>query len=588
MADPNNPVANTRTESAIPKEHGARPRWLRFGSALISVALATLACLLLDPILSAHPHYLWYLCTFMFTAWYGGVGPACLHLVLSPLALAFFVLDPPFDIRVESPSDQFGLMLYCITAIALFIHSRAGGFMRQIVKSSLEQGPLREMPRRVDEIEVKLAKSTAQAELAEQRLTVQFRVSQILSGAACIKDAARPILQSICETLGWEIGQFWLLGGHARYLQCIESWAQSTDTAEEFQKASDRFRFSKGEGFPGRVWSAGSVVWISDMAQDLDLPRWNLAAKAGLHEAIGIPIRNGVQFLAVMEFMSRAIGKPDVQLNKTMSSIGQQISQFIEGKHAEKTVQEHHDDRQLARQIQEGLLPTVMPAVPGFQIAGRSQFATEVGGDYFDFMPMQVECEDCLGIVVGDAAGHGLASALLIAETRAYLQALSLTLNQPDKMLALANRRLANGSNGIHLVTLLLVRLDPGRKALIYAGAGHCPGYILDPQGQTKVVLASDGLPLGVSLSSEFSASSEVALEIGDLIVLYTDGIVETFSPEGKLFTSERLLASIRQHRERRPDEILDALFLAATDHAQGADQADDATAVILKVEATR
>jgi phosphoserine phosphatase RsbU/P len=228
-----------------------------------------------------------------------------------------------------------------------------------------------------------------------------------------------------------------------------------------------------------------------------------------------------------------------------------------------------------------------MPTVPGFQFAGRAQFATEVGGDYFDFMPMQVECEDCLGIVVGDAAGHGLASALLISETRAYLQALSLTLNQPDTMLALANRRLANGSNGIHLVTLLLVRLDPRKKALVYAGAGHCPGYVLDHRGRTKTILASDGLPLGVNLSTEFSASSEVALELGDLIVLYTDGIVETFSPEGELFTSERLLASIRQHRERSPDEILDALFHAATDHAQGAVQLDDLTAVIIKVEAT-
>jgi hypothetical protein len=217
---------------------------------------------------------------------------AFLHLVLSPLALAFFVLDPPLDIRVDSPSDQFGLTVYCITAIALFIYSRAGGFTRQIVKSSLEQGPLREMPRRIDGIEVQLAKSTAQVEKAEQRLTVQFRVSQILTGCDCIKDAARPVLQAICETLG------------------------------------------------------------------------------------------------------------------------------------------------------------------------------------------------------------------------------------------------GNRSRGC----------------------------------------ASTGLPLGVDLSSEFPASSEVALELGDLIVLYTDGIVETFSPEGNLFTSERLLASIRQHRERSPDEILDALFHAATDHAQGAD----------------
>jgi len=359
--------------------------------------------------------------------------------------------------------------------------------------------------------------------------------------------------------------------------------------AQEFQRASNQYTFSKGEGFPGRVWSADSVVWVPDMAKDYDLPRWKLATKVGLHEAIGFPVRNGVAFLGVMEFFSRENGEPNDQLVQMMTSIGSQISQFIERKRAEKTVENLNHDRSLARQIQEGLLPTIMPTVPGFQIAGRAHFATEVGGDYFDFMPMQVACRDCLGIVIGDAAGHGLASALLIAETREFLPGLALTLNQPGTMLALANRRLANGTNGTicHFVTLLLIRIDPRTKVLVYAGAGHCPGYVLDHQGQTKAILTSAGRPLGVDSSSEFPESSEVALEPGDLIVLFTDGIVETVSPDGKLFRSERLLASVRQHRERSPEEILNGLFQAVTDHAQGAVQSDDATAVIIKIEAT-
>jgi serine phosphatase RsbU (regulator of sigma subunit) len=325
------------------------------------------------------------------------------------------------------------------------------------------------------------------------------------------------------------------------------------------------------------------------MAKDCYLARWDLATKVGLHEAIGFPVRDGAAFLGVMGFLGSKIGEPDQHLVQMMACIGSQISQFIERKHAEKALQEHYHERRLARQIQEGLLPTVMPAVPGFQIAGRALFATEVGGDYFDFMPMPVACQDCLGIVIGDAAGHGLASALLIAETRAYLHALALTMHQPDKMLALANRRLANGTHGdsSHFVTLLLARLDPCKKVLVYAGAGHCPGYVLDHQGRTKAVLTSAGRPLGVDSSSEFPASSEVRLEPGDLIVLFTDGIVETASPDGRLFKGDGLLASVRQHRAGSPDEILNALFQAATDHAQGALRSDDATAVILKVEAT-
>src|SRR5271157_2730474 len=117
---------NTRTVAALPKEQGARPRWLRYGSALVSVALATFACLLLDPFLSAHPYYLWYVCALLFTLWYGGVGPALLYLFLGPVALAFFVLYPRFSLSIESPVDQFGLFLYCMTALILLLYHQAG------------------------------------------------------------------------------------------------------------------------------------------------------------------------------------------------------------------------------------------------------------------------------------------------------------------------------------------------------------------------------------------------------------------------------------------------------------------------------
>jgi serine phosphatase RsbU (regulator of sigma subunit) len=574
-------------EAALAKKHGARSRWLRYGSAFISLAVATNATLLLDPILSRHPYYLWFVCALLFTAWYGGVGPATLNLLLGPVALAFFVLHPRFDIRVESLEDQSGLLLYSMTALAMLLYSKSGGIIRSIVKSSLEQTPLQEMPRLMAEIETQLAYYVAKSELVERRLTAQFRLARILTDTNCVEEAIRPILQVVCESLGWEVGLCWLVDRHAGKLQNIESWGRRTEKAEEFQRASKQFTFSKGEGFPGRVWAADSVVWVSDTAKDFDLPRWKLATKVGLHEAIGFPLRDRIEFLGVMEFIGREIGEPNEHLVETMASIGNQVTQFVERKHAEKLVREQNHDRRLARQIQEGLLPAVMPRVPGFQIAGRVFFATEVGGDYFDFMPMPVRCDDCIGIAIGDAAGHGLASALLIAETRAYLNALALTLNEPGKMLALANRRLTSKTNGDHFVTHLLVRLDPRKRVLTYAGAGHCPGYVLDHQGQTKAVLTSTGMPLGVDFASEFPASSEVALEPGDLIVLFTDGVVETQSAKGQLFGSERLLASIHQHRERSPDEILDALFQAVTDHAQGSDQSDDATAVILKVEAT-
>jgi K+-sensing histidine kinase KdpD len=93
MVELNSPGGNIRIEAAI--KRGAPPRRLCYGSAIISVALATLVCLLLDHFLPRHPYYLWFVLAFLFTAWYGGRGPAVFNLVLAPASLAFFVLDPP-------------------------------------------------------------------------------------------------------------------------------------------------------------------------------------------------------------------------------------------------------------------------------------------------------------------------------------------------------------------------------------------------------------------------------------------------------------------------------------------------------------
>lgn len=565
-----------------------RPRWLRYGSAPLSVAAATSASLFVDPLLPDHPYYLWFVSALVFTCWYGGVGPAFLNLLLGPLALAFFVLHPRFSIRVDSPIDQFGLLLYTMTALVLLLAHQSRKAIEGVAATFARQRSLEETTRGVNEIEALLANHIKNSAMAERRRNAHCRVSQILMSATDVGIAIRLILQAVCEAVGWEVGLFWLVDRSAGKLHCIESWGRRTDVAAEFDRASREYKFSKGEGFPGRVWIADDVVMVPDMAKDADLTRWRLAADVGLHQAIGFPVRQGEELLGVMEFIGRDIGDVSEQLVELMNSIGSQLSQFVELRNAERAIREQNLDRHLARRIQEGLLPKAMPSLPGFRFAARVSFASEVGGDYFDFMPMTVKCQDCLGLAIGDASGHGVAAALLIAETRAYLQALALMLHEPGTMLALANGRLAHQIESDHFVTHLLVRVDPVKRVLVFAGAGHCPGFLLDQQGRTKAVLASAGPPLGVDRASTFSTSSEIALDPGDLMVLFSDGLSEASSPEGQMFGERRLLDLVRQHRKSSPDEILDALFQAVTNHSHRAVQSDDATAVVLKVEATR
>jgi PAS domain S-box-containing protein len=257
---------------------------------------------------------------------------------------------------------------------------------------------------------------------------------------------------------------------------------------------------------------------------------------------------------------------------------------ITEKKQADQELRRQEADLRIARVIQQGLLPKARPGVAGLQIAGRLATAEQVGGDCFDFVPLPGEDRGSLGVFVADASGHGLGSALLMAQAHAYLRALSLTCADVGTLLTLANRRLTEHIDSDLFVTVLFVRLDLHNRYLVYAGAGHCPGYILDRQGRAKAVLASTGCPLGVNPASEFPTGPPATLEPGELVLLFTDGIVEAAASAGGQFGLERTLGIVRAHQREAPEAILDALFGAVGDFS-GQQLRDDITAVIIKAE---
>jgi serine phosphatase RsbU (regulator of sigma subunit)/putative methionine-R-sulfoxide reductase with GAF domain len=419
---------------------------------------------------------------------------------------------------------------------------------------------------------------------AERRLAAEHAVGQMLAVSSSLNDAASAILRAVCESLGWDVGIVWAVDRGANVLRCVEVWHSPGAEVTAFEHDTRRRTYPPGDGLPGRVWAEKTLAWVPDLAAEATLPRAPVAVGAGLHGAVGFPVRNGAEFLGVMEFLSRGIRQPDGELIEMMTSIGSQITQFIERRQAEGELRRQEEDRRIARRIQEGLLPKAMPTPPGFVLGGRSAAAQDVGGDCFDFVPLRAGGGECLGVLVADASGHGIAAALLMAETRAYLRALGLTCAEVGTLLTLSNQRLASDLLADHFVTAFLLRLDPRTRSLLYASAGHCPGYVLDRQGRTKAVLASTGCPLGIDPASEFPTGPATTLEPGDLVLLFTDGIVEAMSPEGKQFGVERTLGIVRAHQREAPEAILDALFHAVGDFS-GHPLHDDITAVILKAE---
>jgi serine phosphatase RsbU (regulator of sigma subunit) len=415
---------------------------------------------------------------------------------------------------------------------------------------------------------------------AQRRLAAEHAVARILAKSVSLPEAAPDLLQALAQSLGWDVGILWTAGRDAEVLRCLEVWHAPGVAIPAFERVSRQGSFSPGIGLPGRVWASGGPVWIPDVARDANFPRAPIAAREGLHAAVGFPVRNGVGSLGVLEFFSRQIRQPDEELLQMMTSISSHISQFIERMSAEQALFRKEAELGIAQGIQQGLVAKVPPALAGFDIAGLSHCADQTGGDYFDFFPLLGSCQ---GIVIADASGHGLGPALVIMQTRASLRAFALTHEDIGRIAALVNRRLAEDVGDAYFVTLFLARLDPRTRSLLYTSAGHMPGFLLDRSGGVKAVLSSTDFPLGIAPEADFPTAPEVTLEPGDLLLLLTDGVVEARAPDGTAFGLERAIDIVRVYRRDTAAQIVSNLYHAVRAFAHNQPQVDDITAVVIK-----
>lgn len=246
-----------------------------------------------------------------------------------------------------------------------------------------------------------------------------------------------------------------------------------------------------------------------------------------------------------------------------------------------KMAQAREVEMSLARAVQQKLYPLGAPELPGFDLAGAAFPASQTGGDYFDFLPA---ADGRMAIAVGDVSGHGFGAALLMAETRAYLRSLSKATADLGEILRQLNLFLCHDTEDERFVTLMLTLLDPERRTIVYASAGHINGYLLDSSGAVRRVLDSTGLPLGIFGETEYASSPEIPLAAGDLLLLLTDGAADTQDPGDAFFETDRVLRVVTEARHQGSAEIVQRLRSAIEDFARDSPQRDDITVVVCKV----
>ncbi|MEK7403542.1 MAG: SpoIIE family protein phosphatase [Acidobacteriota bacterium] len=231
----------------------------------------------------------------------------------------------------------------------------------------------------------------------------------------------------------------------------------------------------------------------------------------------------------------------------------------------------------LAREVQQRFHHFAEPA-PGYDVAGSIHPAALIAGDYFDVLKHP---DGRLTIAIGDVSGHGFGAALVMAETRAYVRAFLSSCPDPAALLSSVNLALAGDLDGSQYITLVLARLDPQKRTLEYASAGHVPGYLLDRAGGVTLGLQSTGPPLGLFSTPEFSMSGEIPFEPGDTLVLLTDGVTEAANADGAEFGTERALAEVRSQLGRPAREMAEGICATVREFCGGAAPSDDITAVV-------
>ncbi len=237
-------------------------------------------------------------------------------------------------------------------------------------------------------------------------------------------------------------------------------------------------------------------------------------------------------------------------------------------------------EMETARGIQQSFLPDSPPQVEGFELAALSLPAWEVGGDFYDFIPIP---PDKWGIVIADVSGKGVPAALFMALSRTCVRANVAGNSTACEAIRRANDLITQDAESGMFVTLFYAVLDPKRKHLNYVNAGHNPPLLLQGSAGNVILLEASGIALGVMDDIELE-EKELELASNDIVVLYTDGVTEAINEKEEQFGEERLTAVITQNTNLPAQELIDKIKEEVTVFAQGQPQFDDITLVILKV----
>ena len=297
------------------------------------------------------------------------------------------------------------------------------------------------------------------------------------------------------------------------------------------------------------------------------------------------PVASGNDFYLALSSHEEVIALLFLPLGKNVISAAEQellaslSGEFTAGANQLRTRSEKVES-EYALEIQRGLLPRVIPQVPGFTIAGAWQPAKDVGGDYYDVFRLN---DHEIALIVADVSGKGAPAALMMANLQASTKAYAESTSSPAEVTRKVNTAICSSISTRKFITFFYAVLDHSQRTLTYCNAGHNPPLVVSQDGSCRK-LETGNTVLGLLAEAEYQQRA-IDLHDGDRIVIFTDGVTEAADPQDREFGDDRLFTAMTASASTSAGALRDSIMQAVTHFCRG-DFSDDATLLTVVVDA--
>ncbi len=414
----------------------------------------------------------------------------------------------------------------------------------------------------------------------EERNRLLVRIAHELDGMLNLEEVLGRLLDTLRAAVGYDAAGIFVLNREEVFPGFGLSWRTIAATVRRGFDGPlpdiDRL-LALGEGLVGYVLRTGEAAVAPDVSLD---PRYVMGRPTTRSE-LAVPVYAGGRLVGAMNLESDealAYGEADAE---TLRLFADAAAIAVEKAVLYRLfVQRERLEEQLRMALEAGgeAGAAAWPRIPGWDAAGLSRPRYEIGGDYYDLMPL---ADGRLGLVVADVSGKGSLAAMTLTTFRAILRTQVEGEPEPVRTAAATNRLLRDRMAPTEYVTAVYGVLDPVGGRFDYSNCGHAPPLLVRADGRwTK--LTTGGPPLGLLAGARYLAG-EVTIEPGDLLVLFTDGVVEAEDPAGREFGVDRLANVVSAMRRRPGAEVVEAVVRETVEFCGSGEYADDFTVLVLR-----